>query len=154
MKRKKSKKDAPRPFTPRPSYGVITLTPGEGIDAPRRIGMSAGGTVGFVVVNRDVVTRTLWIDPEDTCDRKHLHPKTGRCRKHSYTDELLIGPKRKVKVRAGGIGLLLQKLARPRPRLTRKDSGISSFEYTISVGDANGRKVFELDPQADVSPSI
>jgi hypothetical protein len=152
MKRPQRKRGS-RAFSPKPSYGVITIGPGRKISKVPRLKLAAGGTLGFVVLNNDVVTRTVWIDPEDTCDRRHFNKKKGSCDRHHYTSRLLMGPMRKVKVAAGSVGLLVQHIAPPRLHAPRTGPDKTRFEYTISMGNADGRKIFALDPEGEISPS-
>ena len=138
-------------FNPKPVTAVITVGPGLKISKPPKMKLNAGANVGFVVLNNDVVARTVWIDPANICDTRFA--KNGRCTR-DYKASVFVRPLQKVHVPAGGVGLLRQRVAPPLPPSARGRRKRGTFEYTITMGNEKGRKVFELDPEGDVSPPV
>lgn len=125
---------------PKPAGTIIVIEAGNKIVNPRKVACNPGSPVAFVVFNLDTVAHTVWIDPETTVLKRR--PK-------SRVNPFVKGAK-KVRVGAGDFGVMRQRI-RPVHAFAGDKLPLGVYKYTISSGDASGRRARTLDPDVDVT---
>jgi hypothetical protein len=124
----------------KPAGTIIVIQSANRIVDPRKIECNPGSPIAFLIFNGDTVAHTVWIDPETAVLK----------RKPTLRANPFMWGARKARIAAGDFGVIRQRI-RPIQAFASRKLPVTVYKYTISSGDANGRRARTLDPDVDVT---